>query len=315
MKLQIKMKVLIATAIAILLVATACSGGDDLSVTTNQVGFSAGPTTTTESDGSSNLVEVFSEPAPVTTEPTTTTAAPIAAEPSETVSASAADGSVTYKTTPQGKEVTYGRFSRKNDFSSFYFDIATLPPYIAGKTTPDGEKLFYIKELDEYQPCWKALNEGSQVTENGYCGSMTLFLNNEGNYVASGVIKYNFLEERKETDRIIESHLDREQGDFIINSPFYDIPDPLPPSASKLVILRLLTGELITVPCKDVGNIHGNYEWDPVYRATFWIHEDGLCKSAVGEYLRPGDSGRMENETYCKGVIIRPARACNYNED
>ena len=79
------MKILIATAIAILLIATACSGGDDLSVTTNQVGFSAGPTTTTESDeaDSSEVIEVFSEPAPVTTEPTVTTAAPVIAEPSQ----------------------------------------------------------------------------------------------------------------------------------------------------------------------------------------------------------------------------------------
>ena len=79
------MKTLIATAIAILLIATACSGGDDLSVTTDQVGFSAGPTTTTESDeaDSSEVIEVFSEPAPVTTEPTVTTAAPVAAEPSQ----------------------------------------------------------------------------------------------------------------------------------------------------------------------------------------------------------------------------------------
>ena len=226
------MKILIATAIAILLVATACSGGDDLSVTTNQVGFPAGPTTTTESDeaDSSEVIEVSSEPAP-TTEPTVTTVAPVVSEPSQ-ASDSTRDrlaevmpkGNVVYLdginpedihpedvriffTTPPifGTKIVSKNYL--GNYQAIYdLDFSTLPPGTNFKIV-NGEKLVYVKELDDYVSCtdeaWVEVGAGI-FNEYGYCAhkkaypdigyidetSPALFIDNEGNTRASGRI-YN----------------------------------------------------------------------------------------------------------------------------
>ena len=248
------MKILIAAFIAILLIATACSGGDDLSVTTNQVGFPAGPTTTTESDeaDSSEAIEVSSEPAPVTTEPTATTAAPVTTEPPRASDSPTyfytVPGDTTYfypglhvlitteqppgasnlirdrlaEVMPRGNVVYLDGINPEDihpeDVRVFYttppifgtsivfhdsygygaiydLDFSTLPPGTNFKIV-NGEKLVYVKELDDYVPCEKGAWSSREAifNEYGYCAakkyvdygyideaSPALFIDNEGN--------------------------------------------------------------------------------------------------------------------------------------
>ena len=325
------MKILIATAIAILLVATACSGGDDLSVTTNQVGFPAGPTTTTESDGSSNLVEVSSEPAP-TTEPPAATEASVTTESTTTTLAPAVEAIVNPHP-DWGPLSQYGTFTVKSDGELDYkIDTADLPPFTNFKIV-DGEKHFYVKEVDDYIPCWQtAAGERGQEDENGYCshayGAERFFVEPDGRQNLEGYLTPGLIEDRKQ--------FEREKGKKL-RTPFYvPIPDELP-SRTVSVIVRTYEEELLstdshgstysvtrsdvldengnpvidTLPCTEVGK-HYDPESYARYLKTgeknvvsiFWIHEDGLCKNGQGRFLHERD-GTFGDEYYEDGKITQ----------
>ena len=298
MKLQIKMKILIATAIAILLVATACSGGDDLSVTTNQVGFPAGPTTTTESDGSSNLVEVSSEPAPVTTESIATTAP----SKSETIDS------------PPPPE------------KGFSYDTSGLEPHTNFKNI-NGERHIYIKEVDDYLPCWEAMTEAGIINEKGYCvyrSNKRFFVDNDGVVWHGGYRITNLLAAREEQIKLQDQSQHHSDG-IGITLPWYDIPDSLPLSARVFNVFLGHEGardhgaSFIKIACKDIGKYRPTF--DDVYTTeieiarhkTWWIHEDGLCKNGFGYYIEKGNgldlNGEpffsISSETLHKGKIVK----------
>ena len=331
MKLQIKMKILIATAIAILLVATACSGGGDLSVTTNQVGFPAGPTTTTESDGSSNLVEVSSEPAP-TTEPTAATEASVTTESTTTTLAPAVEAIVNPHP-DWGPLSKYGTFTVKSDGELDYkIDTADLPPFTNFKIV-DGEKYFYVKEVDDYIPCWEtAGGEWGQEDENGYCshayGAERFFVESDGRQNLEGYLTPGLIEDRKQ--------FEREKGEKR-RTPFYvPIPDELP-SRTVSVIVRTYEEELLstdshgstysvtrsdvldengnpvidTLPCTEVGKHYDPDTYEKYLRTgeknvlgIFWIHEDGICKNGQGHFVHE-ENGTFGDEYYEDGKITQ----------
>ena len=331
MKLQIKMKILIAAAIAILLVATACSGGDDLSVTTNQVGFPAGPTTTTESDGSSNLVEVFSEPAP-TTEPTAATEASVTTE-STTTTLAPAVGGIVNPHPDWGPLSKYGTFTVRSDGELDYkIDTADLPPFTNFKMV-DGEKHFYVKEVDDYIPCWEtAAGEWGQEDENGYCssarGAKYFFVEPNGQQNLEGYLTSGLIEDRKQ--------FEREKGEKLRTPWYIPIPDELP-SRKVWVFVRTYERKLLstnshgstysvtrsdvldengnpiidTLPCTEVGKHYDPDAYEKYLRTgeknvlgIFWIHGDGICKNGQGNFVHE-ENGTFGDEYYEDGKITQ----------